>query len=150
MVAIIKTKIDWNPKELRRQLKKANITNLGRAGFLIRREARKKLRKKHLSKKKKIIDGKTFLVKLPSRPGEAPRGSGGNHSLRASIRFEVSKQKDDVIIGPDAGVVDQVGEAHEFGGKYEGEDYPKRPFMGPSLDIIKGKLPKIWASSVKS
>lgn len=141
----IKTKFDL--RDLRKKVKTANITNLAVAGFFVRREARKKLR---LHKKKlveRVVDGRRRKVKEPGEIGGPPRTTG---ALRNAIKFQVSRQKDDVIIGPDGGDVADVGKAHEFGGLYRGANYPKRPFMAPALEIVKGRLPKIWANSIKS
>ncbi len=42
-----------------------------------------------------------------------------------------------------------AGNAHEFGGKFRREHYPKRPFMGPALEKVKDRLPPMWAGSIR-
>ena len=54
-----------------------------------------------------------------------------------------------VVIGPDVESFGTAGKAHEHGGRYRHERYPKRPFMGPALEKIKPRLPKLWAGSVR-
>jgi hypothetical protein len=54
-----------------------------------------------------------------------------------------------VVIGPDYQNVGQSGAAHEFGGHFRHENYPRRPFMGPALEKVKDRLPSFWAGSVR-
>jgi hypothetical protein len=61
----------------------------------------------------------------------------------------VTPGKQSVVIGPDYVVAADSGMAHEFGGKFRHERYPKRPFMGPALEKVKDRLPSFWAGSVK-
>jgi hypothetical protein len=65
-------------------------------------------------------------------------------------RKKVEKQKGLVVIGPDHSKVGASGSAHEHGGRYKRQRYPKRPFMGPSLEKTQDRLPKLWAGSVKA
>ena len=39
--------------------------------------------------------------------------------------------------------------AHEFGGRYKRERYPKRPLMGPSLKESVPRLARMWQDAVK-
>jgi hypothetical protein len=39
--------------------------------------------------------------------------------------------------------------AHEFGGAYKRERYPKRPLMGPSLKESAPRLARMWQDAVK-
>jgi len=118
------------PKVLRK-VRRANIESLGHAGATIRLTAKRSIRKSP----------------NPAEPGRPPKTRRGQ--LRSSIRFAVEKNKQRVVIGPDYGVVGQSARAHEFGGRYRRERYPKRPFMGPALTKTKDRLPKHWAGSVK-
>lgn len=54
--------------------------------------------------------------------------------MRRAIRYQVAEDKRSVVIGPVASMVGTAGQAHEFGGRYKGERYPQRPFMGPALE----------------
>ncbi|NJL32247.1 MAG: hypothetical protein HC898_11875 [Phycisphaerales bacterium] len=53
-----------------------------------------------------------------------------------------------VVIGPDYANVADAGAAHEFGGRFRQEHYPRRAFMGPALEKVKDRLPRMWAGSV--
>jgi hypothetical protein len=37
-------------------------------------------------------------------------------------------------VGPQFSVIGEIGNVHEFGGRYKGENYPARPFMAPALE----------------
>ena len=63
--------------------------------------------------------------------------------------FYVEKQKDLVVIGPEESKVGTSGAAHEHGGRYKRQRYPKRPFMGPALEKLQDRLPQFWARSVR-
>ena len=52
------------------------------------------------------------------------------------------------LIGPAYPVVGKAGAVHEHGRKYHGRNYPKRPFMGPTLIKTAPRLPKFWAGSI--
>jgi len=125
----IKTRSDI-PKVLRKA-RRANIENLGHAGASIRLTAKRSIRKSA----------------NPAEPGRPPKTRRGR--LRNSIRFAVERNRQRVLIGPDQRIVGQSGRAHEFGGRYRKQRYPKRPFMGPALTKTKDRLPKYWAGSIR-
>lgn len=68
-----------------------------------------------------------------SEPGSPPhtRGRGG-HNIKGAIRYAADKES--AVIGPVASVIGTAGEAHEFGGEYRGQIYPKREFARPALE----------------
>ena len=119
-------------RKVARRAKQANIANLGHAGAVIRLTARRSIRKR----------------KTASAEGKPPSTRRGH--LRSAIAYSVVKQKDTVFIGPEVTRVGRSGSAHEHGGRYRKEHYPKRPFMGPALRKTKDRLPRMWAGSVKS
>ncbi|MFM8216585.1 MAG: hypothetical protein ACKN82_18365, partial [Pirellula sp.] len=82
-----------------------------------------------------------------SMPGTPPNTRQGQ--LKRAIVYAIDKQRGIATIGPDISVVGTAGKAHEFGGKFRKERYPKRPFMGPALDKVKDRLPPLWANSVR-
>ena len=125
----IKTRSDI-PKVLRKA-RRANIENLGYAGASIRLTAKRSIRKSV----------------NPAEPGKPPKTRRGQ--LRSSIRFAVERNRQRVLIGPDHRIVGQSARAHEFGGRYRKQRYPKRPFMGPALTKTKDRLPMHWAGSIK-
>jgi len=133
MASGIKVRIRFDKKAIEKAVKRSNIDSLGRAGALVRTIARRSIRRKGVQNK-------------PSKPGNPPKTTG---PLRRSILFEVAKDKQDVIVGPSSDFVDNVGKAHEFGGKFRKEKFPKRPFMGPALEKASPRLPKLWAKSIR-
>ncbi len=66
--------------------------------------------------------------------------------LPKAIAFKADKQG--AIIGPRESVAGIAGEAHEFGGDFKGDDYPERPFMGPSLESNLARFASDWTGSI--
>ncbi len=124
-----KTRLDR--RKILMKAKQANISSLGHAGAAIRITARRSIRKR----------------KKAAPVGEPPHTRRGQ--LRRSIAYAVEKQQDRVVIGPDVDVVGTSGKAHELGGRYRRESYPKRPFMGPALAKLRERLAAFWANSVR-
>jgi hypothetical protein len=125
----VKTKDDF--AKVAKAAKKANIETLGHAGGYIRKVAQHSIKKSP----------------KPSAPGTPPNTRRGQ--LPRAIRYAVEKDKQSVVIGPDVDVVGTSATAHEFGGKYKRQKYPKRQFMGPALKETEPKLPDTWAGSVR-
>jgi len=125
----IRTRSDI-PKVLRK-VRRANIENLGHAGASVRLTAKRSIRKSA----------------NPAEPGRPPKTRRGQ--LRSAIRFAVESNRQRVLIGPDHRFVGQSARAHEFGGRYRKQRYPKRPFMGPALTKTQSRLPRHWAGSVR-
>jgi hypothetical protein len=130
--ARVKTKDEF--AKVAKAARRANIETLGHAGGYIRKVAQHSIKRSP----------------KPSAPGTPPNTRRGQ--LRRAIRYAVEKVGGapvSVVIGPDVDVVGTSATAHEFGGKYRREKYPKRPFMGPALKETQPKLPDMWAGSVK-
>ncbi len=126
-----KAKTRMDPRKLNQAIRRANFRGLGHAAASIRLQARHSIRK---SPRK-------------SAPGSPPHTRQGR--LRNAIKYALASDKQSVVIGPDVDVAGNSGKAHEFGGRFRREHYPKRPFMGPALDKSKDRLPAFWAGSVK-
>ncbi len=125
----VKTQLD--AKKVMAAARKSSITSLGHAGAAIRLAARRSIRKSE----------------KPSSPGSPPHTRKGR--LRNAIKYAVEATLQSVLIGPDVVVAGTSGKAHEFGGHYRREQYPRRRFMGPALEKVKTRLPAFWAASVK-
>jgi hypothetical protein len=91
----------------------------------------------------------------PSEPGTPPhthvaftkKGKvrrGGQ--LRRAIAFYADKGG--AVIGPRESIVGESAEAHEKGGDYKGQDYPKRPFALPALQKNLDRFAGEWAGSI--
>ncbi len=131
MASGIKVKANFKKQAVKNALRNSMVTTLPRAGAFVRQIARNSLKKRGTS-----------------TPGKPPISNTGR--FKRSILFEVSQQKDSVIIGPDSKLFSNVGKAHEFGGRFRKERFKKRPTMGPALIKATPKLPKLWAKTVRS
>ena len=110
---------------------KASVDVLRRMGAYIRRVAQSKVRQS----------------RNPSQPGEPPHTRRG--ALKRGILFGVDRRTNSVVVGPSVRFVGTSMQAHEFGGGYKRERYPKRPLMGPSLRESAPHLAKMWENAVK-
>ena len=110
---------------------KASVDVLRRMGAYIRRAAQSKVRQS----------------RNPSQPGEPPHTRRG--ALKRGILFGVDRRTNSVVVGPSIRFVGTSMQAHEFGGGYKRERYPKRPLMGPSLRESAPHLAKMWEDAVK-
>ena len=110
---------------------KASVDVLRRMGAYIRRAAQSKVRQS----------------RNPSQPGEPPHTRRG--ALKRGILFGVDRRTNSVVVGPSIRFVGTSMQAHEFGGGYKRERYPKRPLMGPSLRESAPHLAKMWENAVK-
>lgn len=80
----------------------------------------------------------------PSDPGEPPHTKRGQ--LPDSIAYDADETS--AVIGPRASVVGESAAVHEFGGEFRGQDYPARPFAGPSLEQNLDRFASDWAGSI--
>ena len=125
-----KTKVQFNTRKIRKAAEQANFTSLSHAAASLRLVARRSIKKSPKA----------------SAPGLPPHTRRGR--LRNAIKYALDG-KSGVLIGPDYGVAADSGVAHEFGGRFRGERYRIRGFMGPALEKITPRLPKAWANSIK-
>lgn len=127
----MKTIIDFHEKQVLDAVKRGTIIALRRSGAYLRKVARNMVKKGNSA----------------SAPGTPPHTKSGR--LKSSILFGVDNQSETVVIGPAGNMVGTVMFAHEFGGKYKRQKYPKRPLMGPALEASEPKLSKFWEDSLK-
>jgi hypothetical protein len=134
---MVEMKVKLKPREgidikrVKRPVDRSTFKNLGHAGAAIRLTAKRSIRKS----------------KKPSTPGSAPHTRQGQ--LKRAVVYAVEKSKQKVVIGPTHELVGPSAMAHEFGGRFRGEQYPKRPLMGPALEKNLDRLPRFWAGSVR-
>ena len=123
--------VEFDANGLVARAAKASVDVLRRMGAYIRRAAQSKVRQS----------------RNPSQPGEPPHTRRG--ALKRGILFGVDRRTNSVVVGPSVRFVGTSLQAHEFGGGYKRERYPKRPLMGPSLRESAPHLAKMWENAVK-
>ena len=126
----MKCDVEFDEDGLVARIARASREILRRAGAYVRRIAQRKV----------------ATSPKPSQPGSPPHSRKG--LLKRSILFG-SDGDSSVLVGPGFNLVGPSMSAHEFGGKYRRERYPKRPLMGPSLKESAPHLAKMWKDAVK-
>ena len=123
-----------DPKPVLRAAEKATFRNLRHAAASIRKEAAAS-----------IVPGDE-----PSAPGTPPHTGTAKGKRRGvlprAIFFAVDG--DAAVIGPRASVAGTGGAAHEHGGRFRGQTYPRRPFMGPQLVAAAPRIGSQWAGTI--
>ena len=127
----MKSEIEFDEDGLVARVAKAAVDILRRMGAYVRTVARRKVR----------------TSERPSPAGPPPHSRTG--ALRRGILFGVEKRRQSVVVGPSERFVGTSMTAHEFGGAYKRERYPKRPLMGPSLKESVPRLARMWQDAVK-
>ena len=124
----MKCEVEFDEDGLVARIARAGRDILRRAGAYVRRVAQRKV----------------VTSPKPSTPGQPPHSRKG--LLKRAILFASDGDRS-VLVGPGFNFVG--ASAHEFGGKYRRERYPKRPLMGPSLKESAPRLAKLWRDAVK-
>ena len=127
----MRSEVEFDADGLVARVAKASVEMLRRMGAYVRTVARRKVR----------------TSERPSTPGTPPHSRTG--ALKRGILFGVEKRRTSVVIGPSERFVGTSAAAHEFGGAYKRERYPKRPLMGPSLKESAPRLARMWQDAVK-
>ena len=127
----MKSEVEFDEDGLVAWIAKASRNFLRRAGAYVRRVAQRKV----------------VTSPKPSLPGQPPHSRRG--LLKRGLLFGVEQGGKSVLVGPGFRFVGESMSAHEFGGKYRKEHYPKRPLMGPSLKESIPHLAKMWDGAVK-
>lgn len=126
-----RARTSFDGASVRRASQAGTFQSLGHAGAAIRLTARRSIRR-----------GPS--ASMEGTPPHTRRGL-----LKRAIVYAVEKAPGRVVIGPTYEIAGPSGMAHEFGGRYRGQRYPKRAFMGPALLKLKDRLPRFWAGSVR-
>ena len=127
----MRAEIEFDRDGLVARVAKASVDVLRRMGAYVRSVARRKVRPGD----------------KPSPAGTPPHSRTG--ALRRGILFGVERRRASVVVGPSERFVGTSAAAHEFGGAYKRERYPKRPLMGPSLKESVPRLARMWQDAVK-
>ena len=128
---------DLTPRKAERVAKKVAapkiINSLKHAAGYVRLVAQRSMRT--MPKKKRRGETKKLRG---SPPGTPPyRGTG---QLRKSIIYHEEKGKQRYVIGPAWSKIIGIGAIHEFGGRFRGRKYPRRPFMEPALKKARERM----------
>ena len=126
----MKCEVEFDEDGLVARIARASRDILRRAGAYVRRVAQRKV----------VTSPKA------SQPGSPPHSRRG--LLKRAILFGSYGDKS-VLVGPGFNFVGPSMSAHEFGGKYRRERYPKRPLMGPALKESAPHVAKMWKDAVK-
>ena len=127
----MRSEVEFDADGLVARVAKASVEILRRMGAYVRTVARRKVK----------------TSERPSTPGTPPHSRTG--ALKRGILFGVEKRRNAVVVGPSERFVGTSAAAHEFGGAYKRERYPKRPLMGPSLKESAPRLARMWQDAVK-
>ena len=131
MTGAIKVRTVFSAKKVLDKERRASIRNLFKGAFAVRKEAQESIE----------------TSDTPSEPGEPPHTKRGQ--FRKAILYAVDKPAMTAYIGPSARLIGPSGRAHEKGGTFRGQRYPKRPTMAPALDRKRSSLAGVWEGSVK-
>lgn len=124
-------RIEFDREGLLARVARASKEVLKRMGAYVRTAARRKVK----------------TGEKPSVPGTPPHTRHG--ALKRGILFGLERGGKSVVIGPSEKFVGTSASAHEFGGAYKKERYPKRPLMGPALKESSPHLARLWQDAVK-
>ena len=127
----VRAKVRDEKHKVVRKAKEAHFESLSHAGGAIRKTAIRSIRK----------------GTKPAPPGQPPHTQ--TRRLPRAIKYAVEKKRQVVVVGPDVESFGTAGRAHEFGGRFRGDYYDRRPFMRPALEKLKGRLPWFWANSIR-
>jgi len=127
----VKSEVEFDEDGLVAWMARASREFLRRAGAYVRRVAQRKV----------------VTSPKPSQPGQPPHSRHG--LLKRGLPFGLERDGKSVLVGPGFRFVGESMSAHEFGGKYRRERYPKRPLMGPSLKESVPHLARMWDGAVK-
>lgn len=127
----MRSEVEFDADGLVARVARASVDILRRMGAYVRTVARRKVR----------------TSDRPSTPGTPPHSRTG--ALKRGILFGVEKRQTSVVVGPSERFVGTSMAAHEFGGAYKRERYPRRPLMGPALKESAPRLAWMWQDAVK-
>ena len=127
----MRSEVEFDADGLVARVARASVDILRRMGAYVRTVARRKVRP----------------GERPSPAGTPPHSRTG--ALKRGILFGVERRQASVLVGPSERSVGTSAAAHEFGGAYKRERYPRRPLMGPALKESSPRLARMWRDAVK-
>ena len=138
----------FDRRRIQRASRDGSIKSLGHGAAAIRLVARRSIKR---APKARGRDAKGRFVSeggtIPSAPGKPPHTRKGQ--IKRAIVYAVEKQEERAVIGPQYSVMGPSAMAHEHGGRFRGQKFRPRPFMGPALVKVAPRLPRMWRGSVR-
>lgn len=128
---MIRVKTSFNKKPVVDAATRASVKNLQKGAFAVRKDAQASVQ----------TSGQ------PSTPGSPPNTKKGQ--FLKSILYAVDAKEMSAVIGPSVKLMSDAGRAHEKGGVFRGQRYPKRATMVPALQRKLGSFAGLWSDSVK-
>ena len=125
-MAAMRCRSRFDAEKVKRKVNQGTFKSLNHAAAAIRLTARRSIRR-------------SPNKSLSGTPPHTRRGL-----LKRALLYKVEKTRLSAVIGPAYSIVGRSGRAHEFGGKYYGQNYPQRQFMGPALQANLKRIPKFW------
>jgi hypothetical protein len=125
-------KASFNAEAVKRPYQAGKVRSLQHAGGVIRLIASRSIR---VTKRK------------PGQPGGPPNSRGGAGSMKSAIAYALASGV--VVIGYRFSVIGTVGAVHEFGQNYKGQQFDKRPTLGPALERAIPRIPEGWRSILR-
>ena len=95
------------------------------------------------------IKGRTKIKRKGASKYGTPVHTGAGKLTKRALRFDVDDKAGNAIIGPRYSIIGASGGAHEHGGRYKKEVYPKgrraRAYMFPALRRTAPRFASIWS-----
>lgn len=137
----ITAQVDDQTQAVVARLRKANLRLVGHAAA---------------STRKRAVESITPSDE-PSAAGSPPHTrvrinkKTGKHrpgQIQRAIVYAHDKATNVAVVGPRHSVLGDAGKAHEFGGEFRGDQFDKRPFMGPALTATQDKFGDSFGGSL--
>ena len=135
------------PRPVMAAVEKGNFKNLSHAGASMRKDVRGSFpasRRKIYRRVRVKGRRRKRAFYTPSRPGQPP----GLASKRLQRAIAYSASKHQVVIGSRYKTAGRVGRAHEEGGVYKKNRYPKRQFITPAFKRAMPRFAGRWRGSL--
>lgn len=143
----VEVTIEMNFNDIEVAEEQARFRNFGHAASVIRKDAQSTIKTGGQMGRDKTTGRFTKRGRgTGSTPGTPPETRRGQ--IRRAIVYAADKYG--AVIGPTSNLMDQSASAHEFGGTYKGQQFPKRPFMGPALERQTDRFAGSWRGSIGS
>lgn len=154
-----KLKLEMREERIRKAVARAARGALNSAAYVLAMRAKEKIKKRPKAiklgpepgTKKELQKRLKQLLKLEAQQKAMAAHKGlftRRGQLPRAIVYAYDKTRMEAVIGPAASRVGTSASAHEHGGRYKGQTYPARPFMGPTLQENLDMIPQKFKGSI--